>query len=268
MYVLFDVGGTKTRIAVSKNGEGFGEPKIFSTPQSFDEGISLIIGAGKELLNGERATVVAGGIAGPLNLKKTKLVNSPNLPGWIQKPLHKELFKAFGAPVFLENDTALVGLGETHYGKGQGHKIVVYMTFSTGVGGARYVNGKIDANTFGFEPGHQYIEGTKKDLDALVSGKGIESIYGVTPENITDARIWEEITEKMAIGVHNTLVMWSPEIIILGGGLIQHAVKIESIKAGLDKILKIFPNSPKLEGCVLGSTGGLFGALVFAKQNL
>jgi glucokinase len=50
------------------------------------------------------------------------------------------------------------GLGEAVFGAGKGREIVVYMTISTGVGGARIVGGKIDASAMGFEPGHQIID--------------------------------------------------------------------------------------------------------------
>ncbi len=268
MYLLFDIGGTKTRIAVSKEGVGFGEPIIFETPETFEEGVTKLIQTGKDILAGERAEVVAGGIAGNLNSKKTKLANSTNLKGWIQKPLYKELFMAFGTDVFIENDAALVGLGETHYGAGQGHDIVAYITLSTGIGGTRIVNGKIDSNVQGFEPGHQYIEGTKKNFEELVSGNAILLGKGVAPENIKDKSFWDAITQQVAVGLNNVAVFWSPNIIVLGGGLVRDtAINISDVKNNLEKVLTVFPEKPKIIECVLGGTGGLYGALVYAKQK-
>lgn len=61
--------------------------------------------------------------------------------------------------MFLANDADLVGLGEAVYGAGKGYKVVAYFTVSTGVGGARIVNKRIDKGVFSFEPGWQYVYG-------------------------------------------------------------------------------------------------------------
>ena len=42
MHLLFDIGGTRTRVALSKDGLGFEEPIIFSTPQDFSQGIQQL----------------------------------------------------------------------------------------------------------------------------------------------------------------------------------------------------------------------------------
>ena len=39
MYLLFDIGGTKTRMAYSEDGESFGEPVKFETLPDFDAAI-------------------------------------------------------------------------------------------------------------------------------------------------------------------------------------------------------------------------------------
>ncbi|MBI2314469.1 ROK family protein, partial [Candidatus Daviesbacteria bacterium] len=158
MFLVFDIGGTNMRLAVSRDGKNIEEPKILKTPKDFDEGMLLFKKTALNLSDGEKIKAAAGGIAGPLDGKKEMLVNSPNLAGWVKKPLKKALEKFFGAPVFIENDAALSGLGEATYGSGQGYKIIVYITISTGVGGARIVNSHIDTNALGFEPGHQIIE--------------------------------------------------------------------------------------------------------------
>ena len=111
MYLLFDIGGTKMRLAVSRDGTTFEEPKIIPTPQSFEEGMRAFSELATELSGGEPITAAAGGIAGPLNKERTMLINSPNIPDWINKPLKEALGSAINAPVFIENDNAIVGGG-------------------------------------------------------------------------------------------------------------------------------------------------------------
>jgi len=61
MYILFDIGGTKTRIATSKDLESFSEPTIFPTPQSFEEGIEAMVKTARELSDGENIELAAVG---------------------------------------------------------------------------------------------------------------------------------------------------------------------------------------------------------------
>ena len=98
------------------------------------------------------------------------LVNAPHLPGWIRKPFSERLKAELACPVFLENDSAIVALGEAHHGAGKGDDIMAYLTVSTGMGGARIVHGAIDVNVFGFEPGHQYIDFDTSAYGGALSG--------------------------------------------------------------------------------------------------
>lgn len=270
MYLLFDIGGTKMRIAFSGDGRDFGEPMVIPTPEDFDEGMKLFKHAALELSGGKKIRAAAGGIAGPLDRDKTKLVNSPHIPGWIRKPLKEEFQNILGAPVFLENDAAMVGLGEAVKGTGKGKRIVVYMTVSTGVGGARIIDGEIDASAVGFEPGHQIIDadGTLCPecksipgyLERYISGSAIEMRYGKKASEINDPAVWDEVARFLAYGLNNTIVHWSPDMVILGGSVINK-IPMDKVRSSLAEILKIFPEPPLIENAVLGDFGGLYGAL-------
>lgn len=267
------------RLAVSPDGKRFDEPKIVSTPKDFDEGVSLFAKLAQELSGGSKINAVAGGIAGPLDKERTMLVNSPNISGWVKKPLRKELAKVINAPVYLENDAALVGLGEAVTGAGKGYGIVAYITVSTGVGGARIVEGNIDKNSMGFEPGHQIIDVTGSlcpscripgHLEGSISGRALEERYNKKPFEITDSQIWEEEARILAHGLNNTIVHWSPDIVVLGGSMMvkEPGISIGRVRFHLKEILKIFPAPPRVEKAVLGDTGGLHGALALIRQKV
>jgi predicted NBD/HSP70 family sugar kinase len=118
------------------------------------------VDAAREVCNGERVTGIAGGVRVILDHEKTMMLSDPGgtLPDWQRKPLASALSKRLdGAPVYIENDKAVVGLGEATYGAGVGYGIVAYHTVSTGVGGVRTEDGKISRASAGFEPGHQII---------------------------------------------------------------------------------------------------------------
>lgn len=285
MHLLFDIGGTKTRMARSKDGEHFDEPVKIDTPKDFKKAVQTFRELAQELIGNEDCIAAAGGIAGPLNKEKTKLVNSPNLSKWVDQPLKQELQAAFGVPVTLENDTAVVALGEAHYGAGKDAPIVAYMTVSTGVGGARIVHGKIDVNRHGFEIGHQIIDmdgtactqcnsrGGHEDgsghLEGYASGTALSLRMGKDPREIPqEHHVWEELARYVAVGLNNTIVHWSPDVVVLGGSMItgDPYIPLKSIERYLQEELRIFPEIPPLKEAELEDIGGLYGALVLVKQ--
>lgn len=259
MYLLCDIGGSKIRLSFS-DGTSIGEPKSAPTPQDFSEAIALIKKMSDEVSLGKVAEKAIFGLPGPLNSQRDALVNAPNLPLWINKPIKSELESALNIQVFLENDAALVGIGEAVEGAGKGFKIVAYITVSTGVGGSRIVNGNIDANSLGFEPGHQIIKDDGRTLEELVSGTALEKIYGKRSEEITDQSVWDEVIKNLSIGLNNTIVHWSPDIVVLGGG-IGRVIALDKLNAQLKKVVKIFPNPPEVVGASLGDDAGLYGGL-------
>lgn len=269
MYLVFDVGGTKTRIALSLDGKTLGEIKIIPTVKDFNEAINIFKQAGDELSGGQKIESVCGGVAGPLDKDRTMLVSSPHVGDWVNKPLKSELEKAFNCPVNLENDADLAALGEAEFGSGMGKKIVAYLTISTGVGGGRVVDGKIDENALGFEPGHQIIVpdgnpcacGGKGHLESYVSGSGLLKTHGVKAEEIKDQSVWDEVAKYLAVGLNNVTVFWSPDVIVLGGSVMQ-SISLETVKSNFREVLTIFPTAPEIVLSKNGDSAGLYGALV------
>ncbi|OGZ08144.1 MAG: hypothetical protein A3D65_00220 [Candidatus Lloydbacteria bacterium RIFCSPHIGHO2_02_FULL_50_13] len=280
MYILFDIGGTNMRIAFSRDKETFGTPAIIPTPKDFDEGMRVFKEEAFRLAEGETITALGGGIAGTLSRDRAVFLNGPHLGGWNRKPIKKSLEDLFGAPAFVENDTAIVGLGEALAGAGKGYAVVAYVTVSTGIGGARIVDGKIDVSAMGFEPGHQIIDadgtlckstvcGFGLDLEGALSGTAITQRYGKKPKEITDTAFWEEMARVLAYGLNNTIVHWSPDIVVIGGSMMNTiGIPVDRVRAHLKGILHIYPELPLIEHSALGDVGGLHGALHFVKQQL
>src|SRR6185503_10097023 len=115
----------------------------------------------------------------PLTAPQGKLLD------WKAKPLADDLEALFHAPAYLENDTAIVGLGEAVYGAGKGVQIVVYVTVSTGVNGVRVVDGMIEKSRQGFEIGGQYLSmNPQHTLEELVSGTAVTERFGSHPKDL------------------------------------------------------------------------------------
>lgn len=281
MFILFDIGGTKMRVVAADYEKLLGDPVVVSTPKDFNDGIEtlrrIIDNIAQGLVAENRAvTAIVGGIAGPLNSDQAMLVKSPNLPGWVGHDIKNTLREAYKVPVILENDSALVGLGEAHFGAGRGKAIVAYITVSTGVGGVRIVDGKIDRASLGFEPGHQIIDPDNSlcptcdgnDLEAYVSGTAVEKRFSMKPYEIYDEAVWDELAKFLAYGLNNTIVHWSPDIIVLGGSMMKEiGIPVPAVRKYLTEILKIFPQTPEIEKAELGDFGGLYGSLAYARMH-
>ncbi len=254
------------RIAVSKNGKHISKPKIIPTPAHFEEAMRVFADNVSALKGKAKITMAVGGVAGPLDAKKTKLVNSPHLPGWIGKDLKKEIQKIAGTKkIYLENDAALSGLGEAHFGAGKGKDIVAYLTVSTGVGGARIVNGYIDSNAMGFEPGAQIVH-DGKSLEHYISGAAMTARHRKKPHEITDHAVWDEAARYLAYGIHNMIVHWSPDRIVVGGSVMLNCISLAKVIAYTKECMHIFPELPEIKKAALGDVGGLYGALALLKQ--
>tara|TARA_B100001741_G_scaffold309359_1_gene306894 strand:- start:211 stop:1023 length:813 start_codon:yes stop_codon:yes gene_type:complete len=269
MYLLFDIGATKTRIALSKDRETLHDAVIFDTDQNFEKGMQNIFNAVKRLTR-ESITGIAGGVTGTLARDKQVLTRSPNLSGWVEKEIDRAFEDEFKCPAFIENDAAIVGLGEAVAGAGMGKSIVMYVTVSTGVGGVRIVDGEIDEHSLGFEPGNSIID-MEHTLEELVSGSALEERFGKKAHEIPqDDFVWEELAEKLAYGLHNSMVHWSPDVIVLGGGMIvgDPAIPVLRIEKYLKDISKTYPMCPPVKKAQLGTVGGLHGALHYLKSRM
>jgi predicted NBD/HSP70 family sugar kinase len=279
-YILFDIGGTKTRIALAHDSESFGEPRIVDTPKDFDTAIRLLKDVSFELTGGEKIDHAAGDVAGVFSRDRAVILKSPHLPGWNGKNVKYAIETGLSTEVSLANDAAVVGLGEAVYGGGKGYDIVAYITVSTGVGGVRIVNGKIDSSAMGFEPGHQIFDasggfhkdsvgGLGLDLEGYVSGSAITERYNKKPYEITDKKFWNDMARLLAYGLNNTIVHWSPDVVVLGGSMMKEiGISVDEVRSHLGGILRIYPELPHIVHSELGDIGGLYGALAFIKSRI
>lgn len=278
-YIVIDIGGTKTRVAITDDLKTLGKVISYHTPVTFKEGIEAIKKTIADLKTDTKIKAIAVGIRGPMLEDRSGIANDVVLTGWINEPLVPTLEKLYKVPVFLENDTALAGLGEAHFGAGQGIDIVAYHTVSTGVGGVKIENGRIDLASNGFEPGHQVLDidrtilgaDVSPTLENLVSGTGLQARVGVKPYEIPQEDIiWDELAEYLAQGLRNTVFYWSPDAIILGGSMIVGDPKIplEAIRKYTVEALNGFVTCPFITTAALKDEAGLYGAMALIADRL
>ncbi len=271
MHVIIDIGGTKTRLAGSRVLAKFGAPRIFDTPRDYATALARIVEAVESVGEGELIEKVAIGAPGVISRDRRRLIYAPNLPSWDGAAIADDVERALGARVTLENDTALVGLGEATAGAGNGSAILAYITISTGVNGVRIVDGDIDRATYGFEIGEQYLgaDATARTFEQLVSGRAISERFGAHPRELgKDHPVWEELSQITARALHNTIAYWSPERIVIGGSMMNEiGIPIDRVGAHLEALPRKNPALPEIIHAALGDVGGLWGGLARLRKE-
>lgn len=270
MYLLVDIGGTKMRVARSADLSSFDTPVILDTPQAYEQGVALLVETLRALLGGATPQAIAVGMPGSISADRKTTFNRRNLAGWSGKPLIDYVSRVFPVPITLENDTAMVGLGEAVYGAGGGAPIVAYLTVSTGVNGVRIVDGSIDRSAYGFEIGGQYVpQSAEITFENLISGTAIQERYGKHPKDIAqNDPLWEELALIVAYGVNNSMLHWSPDRFVLGGSMFNEiGISVESVAKHVAVINKKYSAPPEIVHSSLGDLGGLYGGLALLKQR-
>jgi glucokinase len=130
---------------------------------------------------------------GPVDPSTGYVVEPPNLgPQFRDIPLAPALGDALGLPAFLDRDTNVAALGEHAFGAAKGEDDFIYLTVSTGVGGAIMTGGKLLHGPDGLagELGHVPVTldgplcgcGGPGHVEAYASGAGLAKLARVLVE--------------------------------------------------------------------------------------
>lgn len=145
MRIGIDFGGTKTEVIAlnSRNGKELYRQRIPTKKNDYEGTIKnfvdLVLGA--EEATGQAGTVGIG-IPGTLN-RETGLCRNSNALWMNGKPIQKDLEKALGREIRVENDVNCIAISEVTDGAAAGKDVVFACTLGTGCGGAFHVNGKL-----------------------------------------------------------------------------------------------------------------------------
>jgi len=274
MIVCIDIGGGTTRLAFSEDSQNFRKIVKFDTLISIDDQFQRLIEEIKK--SSQDPEIIVIGIAGFIDRKKGTLISWGQRHAWKGQSILKRFSENFpNTKLLIENDANLAALGEACFGAGVKHSLVAYLTLSSGVGGGLVLNKKIAPYFFGFEPGHQIINTEEKRLwncgqrgcfEAYGSGTAFAKIFGIKPGDCQDPKTWEAYAKLLAPGIVNTLVFWSPEILILGGGVSKKFANFS--EPLINEIRNLLPNFeiPQISPAKLPEPA-LLGGLAFSKQK-
>ncbi len=270
MIVCIDIGGGSTRVGVSYDRETFTSIDRFPTCEKFDEEMVAIIDAIKKHASSIDRIVVAA--AGSVDRKRGTLIAWGQKHSWWGKSIFAPLSAAFPkATLLLENDANIAALGEAVYGAGKMYDPVGYLTISSGIGGGLVHNKTIVPHVYGLEPAHQIVNfhetevwscGQRGCYESYACGTAFKKRFGLPAEECTDPAMWEQYSKLIAVGLANMIVLWSPEIMVIGGGVANSFdTFITPLEHELKRLLPVF-EVPKITRAEL-SEPGLFGGLVY-----
>ncbi|MFI5262158.1 MAG: ROK family protein [Candidatus Limnocylindrales bacterium] len=195
LVLALDLGASRIRAAVIADDGTVIVRTTRSTPLA--QGPEAVLGACASALVTVRrrlppdvgARVMAVGVAapGPLDAATGHLLEPPNLgPAFRGLPLGPHLSTTTGLPVAMERDTNVAALAEQAFGSARGCRDFLYLTVSTGIGGAIMADGRLFRGPDGSagELGHVTVDldgprcgcGAAGHLEALASGSGIAAL--------------------------------------------------------------------------------------------
>ena len=211
--------------------------------------------------------------------------------GWRNYPLMPELARRLNVPVAVDTDVNAAALAEFTMGAGVGKRSLLYVTVGTGIGGGLIAEGNLVHGLVHPEIGHMFLAPLQSDpmpggvcpfhrgcLEGLASGPAIEKRWGLSAKLMSeDHPAWELEAAYLAQMCANMILAVSPEIIVLGGGVMQQMHLFPKIREKTLELLGGYVASDKVtkEGIssyivppALGINSGVTGALLLGARAL
>ena len=305
-----DIGGTKIAVALQNLKKERIAYRNFPMLTELDPHLVLenISDRIVEMLAETRTKLSAVGIGcpGPIDIENGLVVAPTNLPKWRDFPIVGLTRKNFGVPVAFDNDANAAALGEYFEGAGRDFKDVLYVTISTGIGGAIICGGQIHhgARASAGEIGHTVVQpdgilcrcGTRGCLETIASGLSIArrakekfsenngnfngaKVSEINAKTVVEAvkngdekmlSVWDETMKFLALGIGNAITIIAPEAVILGGGVSMAGdVLFDPLRRYLMQTVNMMPiEKVKILPASLGGESGVCGALILAQKAI
>ncbi len=237
-----DIGGTGLKMALIdvQNGQLLTEKYKELTPQpSHPDAVAKVL---KGMLK-ERYADYKGpiGIGFPSIVQNGICFTAANIDkAWIDVDVDNFMTGKLGCPCYTGNDADLAGLAEVHFGHGKGVQgKVLVLTIGTGVGSGFFQDGKLIPNT---ELGHLLYKNDSYEKYVANSARKKEDLK------------WDEWGKRLNGFLQHVELLFSPDLIILGGGVSKKFNKYEEF---FDLRTKVIP-------ALFQNDAGVMGAAMFA----
>lgn len=286
-----DLGGTTMRVGVVAPDGTLLQHEAEPTPHQDDcpESLERLMASVRDC--GARFAAVVVGVPGRVNYREGRLEHAPNLPRtWLPELTENRLGRFFDVPLHLANDADLAAVGESWFGAGVGYGDVVYLTVSTGLGAGVILGGRLLRGARSLaEIGHTVLSlealaaagpATAEDLGsgtALaanaravgVEADGAELVALVRAGDAGARAIWETTMLPVAATVVNLAHLFSPDAIVIGGGLGRNGALV--LDPARDLLARHGPQGLPVPIAVaeasLGDDAGLIGGAAWVRAT-
>jgi fructokinase len=241
----------------------------------------------------QRGELAAVGIAsfGPIDLNLSSptygFITTTPKPHWDQVDLRGHIQRALNLPIAFDTDVNTAAFGE-HYWSPENQSLdpFAYMTVGTGIGVGVIANGRPVHGMVHTEIGHTPVpHNWEKDpfpgicpyhgdcLEGLASGVSMHKRWGQNGETLPVSHPgWDLEAEYIALALTNLIYSFSPQKIVLGGGVPQHAGFHAAVRSKVQQYLNGYIHSPmvleKIDNYIvppaLGNRSGVLGAIAMA----
>ncbi len=207
-----DVGGTAIKGALvdTKKGVLITERKRYPTKKNIkpEKAIEIIAGYVSSL-----EWTGSIGIGFPAIVKDGVALSAANISKkWVGLNINEQVFQKTGLRTSTINDADAAGIAEMRFGAGKPYQkeIVIVLTLGTGIGSSIFVRGEMLPNT---EMGHLEIRGKiaeKRASDAIRQKKDLK---------------WKEWSKLLQEYIDRLELLFSPDVLIIGGGASKYHEK-------------------------------------------
>lgn len=163
---------------------------------------------------------------------------------WTDTDITGPFRKALGCPIGFDTDVNGSVLGEVTFGQAKGKNCVIYLTIGTGAGAGVFVEGKLLHGMLHPEAGHVLVVRRADDaypgrcpyhgncLEGLAAGPAIEERWGGKAAELADRKeVWDLEADYIAQALVGYVLTLSPQMIILGGGVMHQQQLFPLIRA-------------------------------------
>ncbi|WP_412971589.1 ROK family protein [Glaciecola sp. MF2-115] len=282
-YALIEAGGTKFNCAIANENRQIINEERFATTTP-EETISQVVKYFEQQRKaGFDFSQLGLACFGPLDLNSNSAsfgsITSTPKPKWSNVDIKTQLENALSCSVAIDTDVNAAALAEYKWGASQSTNVNIYVTVGTGVGGGVVINGQTLKGLVHPELGHMLISGVPEIkgvcpfhgncVEGLASGKAMSEIWQQPgPELGDDHPAWDIEAKVLGNFCHNLMVSFSPQSIVLGGGVMAKTGLLEKTIDYAEQSLKnyiVFPYKQGLKQIItppgLGLHSGLLGAL-------
>ena len=282
-----EAGGTKMVCAIG-NEKG----EIFEQISIPTEAPEITIPKLIEYFKDKDIEALGIGCFGPIDLNEKSetygyITSTPKLK-WVNFDMVGTFKKALNIPVGFDTDVNGSVLGEATFGCAQGLENVIYITIGTGVGVGVVSNGKLLHGMQHPEGGHMLLAQHPSDtyagkcpyhgccLEGMAAGPAIEDRWGAKAYDLKDnMAVWELEAHYIAQALVNYIYTYSPQKIILGGGVMHQEQLFPLIRDEVQKLNKGYIVTKELQDiehyivpASLHDDQGIMGALELGVRAL